>query len=135
METEHLESIHINAIRQEISRIENDWLMLHFKLSIALAVLALAAECVLGALVVQSDILSTTVGRYILKFIAAPSAVSFLLVAVGALVVRSMRVEQSVKVYAVSILYTLICFDLFTAHSAFVSMYFLFVSKVEMRVF
>ncbi|MEN6594469.1 MAG: GGDEF domain-containing protein [Clostridiaceae bacterium] len=126
METEHLESIHINAIRQELSRIENDWLMLHFKLSIALAVLALAAECVLGALVVQSDILSTTVGRYILKFIAAPSAVSFLLVAIGALVVRSRRVKQSVKVYAVSILYTLVCFDLFTAHSAFVSMYFLF---------
>ncbi|HWQ07301.1 MAG TPA: GGDEF domain-containing protein [Feifaniaceae bacterium] len=126
METEHLESIHINAIRQEFLRIENDWLMLHFKLSIALAVLALAAECVLGALVVQSDILSTTVERYILKFIAAPSAVSFLLVAVGALFVRSRRVEQSVKVYAVSILYTLICFDLFTAHSAFVSMYFLF---------
>ena len=126
MDTENLEFLHINAIRKEYQRIEHNWLILHFKLSIALAILAFAAECLLGLLVIRTDILTTTVSRYVLKFILAPSAVSFLLAALCGVFVRSVRVSHNGKVYAVSILYTLICFNLFTAHSAFVSMYYLF---------
>jgi len=126
MDTENLELIHINAIRQEYQRIERNWLTLHFKICLALAFFGLLAECLLGLLVMRSDILTTTVGRYILKFILAPSAVNFLLVGVGALVVRSEKTKQSVKIYVVSILFVLLCFSLFTAHSAFISMYYLF---------
>ncbi len=126
MDTENLELIHINAIRQEYQRIERNWLTLHFKICLALAFFGLLAECLLGLLVMRSDILTTTVGRYILKFILAPSAVNFLLVGVGAFVVRSEKTKQSVKIYAVSILFALLCFSLFTAHSAFISMYYLF---------
>lgn len=126
MDTENLELIHINAIRQEYQRIERNWLTLHFKICLALAFFGLLAECLLGLLVMRSDILTTTIGRYILKFILAPSAVNFFLVGVGALVVRSEKTKQSVKIYVVSILFMLLCFFLFTAHSAFVSMYYLF---------
>ncbi len=126
MDTENLELIHINAIRLEYQRIERNWLTLHFKICLALAFFGLLAECLLGLLVMRSDILTTTVGRYILKFILAPSAVNFLLVGVGALVVRSKKIRQNVKIYAVSTLFVLLCFSLFTAHSAFISMYYLF---------
>lgn len=126
MDTENLELIHINAIRQEYQRIERNWLTLHFKICLALAFFGLLAECLLGLLVMRSDILTTTVGRYILKFILAPSAVNFLLVGVGAFVVRSKKIRQNVKIYAVSTLFVLLCFSLFTAHSAFISMYYLF---------
>jgi diguanylate cyclase len=126
MDTDNIELLHINAIRREYQRIEQNWLTLHFKLSIALAIFAFAAECLLGVLVMRTDILTTTIGRYVVKFILVPSAVSFGLVALGALFVRSKRVSHDGKVYAVSIVYTLICFALFSAHSAFVSMYYLF---------
>ncbi len=126
MDTENLELIHINAIRLEYQRIERNWLTLHFKICLALAFFGLLAECLLGLLVMRSDILTTTVGRYILKFILAPSAVNFLLVGVGAFVVRSKKIRQNVKIYAVSTLFVLLCFSLFTAHSAFISMYYLF---------
>lgn len=126
MDKENLELVHINAIRQEYQRIEHDWLVLHLKLSLALACIALAAECLLGFLVMRSDILTTTIGRYILKFILAPSAASFTLCGFSALVMRNKRIPHFNKVYAVSIFYTLICFCLYTAHSAFTSMYYLF---------
>lgn len=126
MDTDNIELLHINAIRREYQRIEQNWLTLHFKLSFALAIFAFAAECLLGVLVMRTDILTTTIGRYVLKFILVPSAVSFGLVALCALFVRSRRASHNGKVYAVSIVYTLICFALFSAHSAFVSMYYLF---------
>lgn len=124
------ENVSMEEIRPEISRefsrIENDWLKLHFGVCAALAVAALGLECVLGALVMRTSILTTSVIKYVLKFIVAPSAVSFTLAGAAAMILRAKRIPQTCKIYAISLLFTLICFDLYTAHSAFVSMIYLY---------
>ena len=117
-------------ISREFSRIENDWLKLHFGVCAALAVIALGVECVLGALVMRTSILTTSVIRYVLKFIVAPSAVSFTLAGAAAAILRAKRIPQTYKIYGISLLFTLICFDLYTAHSAFVSMIYLYAIAV-----
>lgn len=124
------ESASLEEIRPEISReflkIENDWLKLHFGVCVALAFVALAVECVLGAMVMRTSILTTSVERYILKFILAPSAVSFLLAGAAALILRAKRIPQPYRIYGISLFFTMICFVLYTAHSAFVSMIYLY---------
>jgi len=118
--------IHIQEIQSDLKRIENDWLILHYRISILLVVSALVFECLLGTLVVSSDLLGTTVRRYILKFILIPSSMNLLWIILDTIVVRSRHVSQDGKIYTVSIVFAMICFTLFTAHSAFVSMYYLF---------
>jgi diguanylate cyclase len=118
--------LHLKSIQGDFLRIENDWLILHYRISLLLVAFALVFECLLSAVVVSADMLSTTIERYIFKFIVIPSGANLLCIAADAAAVHSRRISRTAKIYTVSLIFTLICFNLYTAHSAFVSMYYLF---------
>lgn len=115
-----------NEILQEYNKIDNNWLSLHYKISIATVIFVLAVECILSPVFIYSDILTTTVSKYIIKFIVVPSGINFLCIAVATAVMRSDIVSQKFKIYAISIIYAIICFVSYTAHSAFTVTYFIF---------
>ena len=120
------ERIPIQEIQSDLKQIENDWLILHYRISILLVIFALVFECLLSTLVVSSDLLGTTLKMYIIKFIVVPNGLNLLWIILDTIVVHSRRVSQDGKIYTVSLVFVMICFTLFTAHSAFVSMYYLF---------
>lgn len=118
--------LHIDEIRGEYKRIDNNWLHLHYKISIVLVIFALMVECLMALILVNSDMLSTTVGRYIEKFILAPSGINIIWILIATMVMRSKRISQNQKIYAVSLILVAVCFVLFVAHNAFVATYYLF---------
>ncbi|WMJ90761.1 GGDEF domain-containing protein [Anaerocolumna sp. MB42-C2] len=126
----NLDEIHINEIRKEYKRIDNDWLLFQYKISIGLFLFAFLVECFMAVILINSVMLTTTVNRFILKFIIAPSAVNFICIICDTLAMRAKKLTQDQKIYVVSINLVIISFILFTAHSAFTSTHFLFILAI-----
>lgn len=130
--SESYDDLHIHEIQKEYTRIDNDWLVLHYKTTVGLVLFAFIIECVMGAFLLQSDMLTTTVPRFILKFIVIPSGINLLFVGVNAAVIRSKSLSLTQKKYTVSLVMVGICFVLFTTHSAFSATYYMFAVAVMM---
>lgn len=130
MEDMSRHSVHIEAIRNDLNRIVGEWLHLHFRLSIVLVLISFVAECFIALFIAHSNILNTTINLYILKFIVIPSGLAILCLIAGLLILRAKRLSQQNKVYAISMLYVLICFVYYTAHSAFIAIYPLYVVAI-----
>ena len=130
MNPKDYDDLHIDEIRKEYQRIDNAWLHLHFKLAIGLVALSFLIECFMALLIVNSDLLSTTMGIYIWKFIVFPSGINLLAIIVGAMVVESKRLSQTKKIYMVSLIFTFICFVLFAVHNSFSATYYLFAMAI-----
>jgi diguanylate cyclase len=80
----------------------------------------------MALIIVNSDLLATTVGRYVWKFIVVPSGLNFLCIAMDTMVIRDKRLSQNQKIYFISLAFVMICFVLFAVHNAFTATYFLF---------
>lgn len=126
MRKEQQDNSHANEIQQEYSKIDKDWLTLHYMTSIATVIFALAVECIMSAFFVNSDMVTTTFTKYILKFIVIPSGANFICIGADTIVMKSKKISQLHKIYIVSIVYAIICFILFTVHSAFTASYYIF---------
>lgn len=125
MRKEQQDNLQENDIQREYSKIDKDWLTLHYMISIATVIFALIVECVISIFIVNSDLLNTTVLKYIIKFIAIPSGVNFICIGAEAIIMKSKKISQLSKIYIVSIVYVIICFVLFTVHGAFTSSYYI----------
>ncbi len=128
-------NLHIEEIRKEYKRIDSDWLLLHHKISIILVVFALIVECLMGTLVINTEILTTTIGRYIWKYILIPSGLNAIIITIESIIIRSSRITQIQKTYVVSLFFSLICFVLFAVHSAFISTFYIFAVAMILTTF
>lgn len=126
MEIEKYNDIHINEIRNEYKKIDNDWLLLHYKISIGLVIFACIAECLTSLIVVNSEMLTTTVSRFVWKFIIVPSGLNFICIVIDTMVMKTKRFSQNQKIYTVSLIFVVMCFTLFTVHIVFTPVYFFF---------
>lgn len=129
---ENLDDLHIDEIHREYKRIDNAWLMLHYKTTVGLVVFACIVELVMGLFFIHSDILTTTVERYVLKFMLLPWITNFAFIALDTAVIRSKRFSQKQKTYTVSLVFIIICSVLFTVHSAFSATYFIYAIGIMM---
>ena len=116
MEDSSPHTLQIESIRNELNSILDKWLLLHFRLSMVLVAIAFLVEIGLAFYIAGSDILTTTVPLYILKFIAAPSGVSALLLLTAYYLLRLKRISQKSKQYVVSLLFVALCCIYYTAH-------------------
>ncbi|MDP3446855.1 MAG: diguanylate cyclase, partial [Eubacteriales bacterium] len=126
MEHATARTLHVESIRGALNRIIDEWLRLHLRLAAALVAIAFLVEVLLAFFIVNSEILTTTIGRYIVKFIVVPSGLSALLVLTAFFTIQAKRLSHRTKTYAISLLFVLICFVYYTAHSAFVAIYALY---------
>ncbi len=126
MEKSSQQSLQINAIRRYMSRIVDEWIQLHFRLAIVFVAVAFIVEIIFAIFIVQSSILTTTIWRYILKYILIPTGISVMSLFVCKAIIRSSRISRNVKIYVVSLLLVLFCFIYYTAHSAFIAVYALY---------
>ncbi len=106
--------------------IEHAWLNLHYKTTIGLLLLACLVEVIMGIMLIHSDMLSTTAGMFILKFMVFPMGVNLMLVLFDTLVLKSRRFSYRQKIFIVSLVFAAMCLVLYTVHSAFTAMYYLF---------
>lgn len=113
-------------IDEEYKKIDKKWLDLHFHTLVVVIVLAFLAECVIGLLMYFTGEISTTIPIYMIKFLIIPSILNFFM---GAMIYRALcsnKLSQEQKIYITSITYVIVCFVLFTIHSAFTALYFIF---------
>ena len=120
----------VNEIEKEYTRIDNDWLSLHYKISVGMVLFAFIVECILGVIMMNSDMLTTTIQRFIWKFIIIPSGINILLVGINTAVMKSVRISLKDKIYTNSLSFVAICFVLFTAHNAFTATYYIFTVSI-----
>ena len=126
MDESTLHTLQVESIRNDLNRILDEWLRLHVRLTALLVSIALLVEIFLEFYIAGSEILTTTIPRYILKFIVAPSGLSGLLLSLSFFTMRSKRFSQRIKQYVVSLIFVLICCIYYTAHSAFIPIYALY---------
>lgn len=140
METEQLKKVfakeagnlHISEIRQEYKKIDNDWLRMHYWISVGLVLLAITVEIGISIFLIPSDLLTTTVSKYVLKYMASPACANLTLIIISTMIVRAKRLPQPVKIYSISLIFVAICFILATVHSIFPATYYLFAIAVAL---
>ncbi|GGP17108.1 GGDEF domain-containing protein [Oceanobacillus neutriphilus] len=123
---EERKATNIDEIVKVYAKIDEGWLRFHYKLSIWLVIFAFMIECLLSIMIVQTDLLSTSVPVYIWRYIAVPSGMNLLCIGIATVVMRSHRISHQVKIYTISLLLVAMAFILFTVHTIFVSSYFIF---------
>jgi diguanylate cyclase (GGDEF) domain len=126
MEDNSTHTLPVESIRNDLNRIMDEWLHLHFRLTMVLVAIAFLVEVSMAFYIVGSDILTTTIPWYIIKFIVAPSGVSALLLVIAHYLIRSESLSQKTKQYVVSLLFVAICCIYYTAHCAFLPIFALY---------
>lgn len=127
---EKLNDLHIHDILKEYSKIDQHWLGLHYNIIVGLVIFAWIVECGMGFMLMNSDMLTTTVQRFLIKYNVLPSAANLLILGLCSIVMGSKRFTQTQKMYTVSLSLTAICFVLFTVHNVFTTTYYLFALSI-----
>ncbi|QEN05287.1 GGDEF domain-containing protein [Thiospirochaeta perfilievii] len=120
----------IDVIKFKYRSIDRKWLNIHFFISLALVFSVLLLEITIGYIVYRSGEINSTIPRYLLKFLILPTLVNSLIVLLNYLILKSNKVPQYVKIYSTSILLLLICLIVFTVHSTFSALYFIFLLPI-----
>ena len=100
MEELQTHSLHVESIRRDLDRIIDEWLHLHLRLAAILVAISLVVESGIAFFITKSQLLTTTIERYILKFIIAPSGSAALCLLVAVLAVHSKRLSSKAKASA-----------------------------------
>ncbi|WP_283610673.1 GGDEF domain-containing protein [Faecalispora anaeroviscerum] len=127
-------SQNMEEIKKEYSKVDRDWLLLHYQISFASVVFAMLCECVMGVTLFHYDLISISVQRYIWKYIVLPGAANFACIALDTVVLRSKKISQQKKIYTVSLTYVAISFILYTVHSVFPAMCYIFSGAVMLTI-
>ena len=69
-------TLHVESIRGDLNRIVDEWLHLHLRLTAVLVIIAFVVEIAMAFFIANSEILTTTIERYIVKFIMVPSGLA-----------------------------------------------------------
>lgn len=121
-----MEETYISEIQNEFRKIDKKWLDLHYKTSVGVVIFALFVECCIGMLMYHTGEISSTILVYLIKFLFIPCLLNLMCIAVNYSVIHSKKLSQEAKIYSISYMFVLICFILFTIHSAFTALYFIF---------
>jgi len=116
----------IKKIKHKYARIDSDWLMFHYHLAIALIIFSFVTEVLIGLFLINSDMLNTSITIYFLKYLLIPSLINFSSIGFTAYIVKKKSYSQVLKAYVVSITMILSCFVLYTVHSTFTAVFFIF---------
>lgn len=134
MENEDVNKVYLAEVEKEYAQIHSNWLILHYKITIGVVVFAFFVECMMSLLFMDSDVITISIERYLLKYIAVPSGLNLILVGLETMVLKADFLSQEQKIYMVSLTFVFICFVVFCAHSALTSTYYIFTGAVMLTV-
>ena len=120
----------LREVEEEYKNIDKKWLYLHYLTTIAIVALAFILECFIGLVLYYTDEINTTRPLYFIKFLIIPSLINAGCLFIEYRVMNSIRVSQDSKIFTVSLSLVVIFFIIFTVHSAFISLYFIFTISI-----
>jgi diguanylate cyclase len=113
-------------IELEYQKINEKWLHLHFLISSGLVLLALILEIGIGRLLYLSDYIRIPITEYLLMALVLPTAFNIILISLAGVVLHCKRVSLIAKTYTVSLVLVGICFIIFTVHTVFTALFYIF---------
>lgn len=131
-EDKKFEDIKVDEVEKAYKKIDYNWLKLHYKTCVGLAVFACVIEIIMGFFLIDSDLVSTTKRIFIYKFIVLPSLINFSIATLSILTMKSKLLSQKQKIYAISLSLVAMCFVLFTVHITFTATHYIFVIAIVM---
>lgn len=131
---DYVTDINSDEIQKEYDRIDNDWLLLHYKTSIVLGIFSCVVELIMGINLIRTELVTLSVPDYILKYIIIPIVVTSIFMLIDTIVIRTTLFSQKQKIYIISFVFVAICFSLFTVHSIFLSTIFIFSIAIMLTI-
>lgn len=131
-EDRFFEDTRLLEIKKAHERIDVRWLLLHYKTTVGLVLFAFIVEFFMGNILINSDMMNTTKGMFVVKFMLVPSIINLFLIVSDYIIIKSKKLSNKAKIYSVSLIFVSICFVLFTAHITFSAMYYVFIVAIMM---
>lgn len=126
--------LNMEEIKKEYSKIDRDWLFLHYQISFAIVLFALVCECVAGVLLFRYNLIVISEQKYLIKYVLIPSLANLACIGIESYVVKSKKVSQTNKIYMVSLTYVAISFILFSVHSVYPALYYTFAGATMLTI-
>lgn len=128
------ERTYAEAAAREYLQLERNWLGLHHRILLGVFLTTFVVEFSLGIFIIHSDMLTTSLTNYFVKFFIVPSGLNLLLTASATWVVKRPDISQLRKIYTVSLDFVGIGFVLFTVHISFSAIYFVFAIAIMLTL-
>ncbi len=116
----------IQTIESEYEKVNRRWLNLHMYISIGVAIASFLLEAILFFIMNPLGLIEASPAVYAVRYLLIPTGLNILILSLVLLLRRIYPKHLTMQAYAISIGLVAICFVLFTIHSIFPSLYFLF---------
>lgn len=120
----------VAEIKNEYAKIDKDWLVVHFKITVYMAITNFLIEIVLSLYVIQTQLLTTTLPMYFLKYLIVPSVANSCLLLTGYFFMTSQRHSAIQKIYGISIMSTFVAFVITTIHNIYSPIYMIYLISI-----
>ncbi len=117
---------YIRTIEFEYEKVSRHWLKIHTIISVGLAVASFLLEVILYFILKRMDLMEASGPVYVLRYLLIPTGLNLLILLLIFLFRKLYPKRLTLQSYVISIGLVGICFVLFTIHSIFPSLYFLF---------
>ncbi|MCC8045616.1 MAG: GGDEF domain-containing protein [Clostridiales bacterium] len=117
---------YIRSIESEYEKTNRHWLNIHSSICACLAAISFLLEVFLFFILDAMDMVSASAPVYVRRYVVIPTGMNLLILLIILFVRKKYPKRLTLQAYTVSLGLTGICFVLFTIHSIFPSLYFLF---------
>lgn len=120
----------VMEIKNEYSKIDENWLSKHFRVAMYLSIFAFLVESLLSFNIFRTNLITTSNTLFFLKYLIIPSIFNFVLLLVGIYRMRYSKISQTQRIYTVSFMLTGICFVLTTVHNIYTPIYAIYLIPI-----
>ena len=125
---------HLEQIQNEYRRIDSQWLHLQQRLMLWLTIVTAVMEVVMFFALRHFELLSSPAARYMVKYVLVPSLCDASLCAATVPLLRSRRLSERQKAWAVSLATALMAFVIYTVHAVFEAIFLIFTIPMVLTV-
>ena len=123
----------IKAIKAEHTRLNIQWMKLHFYILCGIVVCAFILELVMFFVLSEMGIIHISVQKYVFKYIVTPFVLNMVCVLICMAVMR-LSGSEIVSMYAVSFSLVVLCFIIYSVHKAFLPLTCVFLAPAFMTI-
>jgi diguanylate cyclase len=120
----------VTEIKNEYAKIDNDWLVVHFKITFYMAFTTLLVEILLSFYVIQTQLRTTPVSLYFFKYVIVPTILNSGLLIIGYKLIKTQRYTSLQKIYGISIIATFVAFVITSIHNIYSPIYMIYLISI-----
>lgn len=120
----------IIELKKEYERINAEWLGFHYQIAFYFSLAACFIEIAVSVIVLQQQLITTSVPIYFLKYLFIPTISNIALLITGYILMKNQQLSHMQRLYSVSMMFVLICFVITTIHNISSPVYALYILPI-----